>query len=429
MSRRTTLTAFVLCVLAAACPVRAQEEMEPRPGVARSRVEFSGGAATFVHCEHMSEEARYAETHYERETTTDKELTYYIFWLDAKAGINDALSFTGRLSNTNATRLWRWTMDGEPQDDLAWVAFQYAYVTVQTVPAEVAFGLLEVDRANEPLEVHYTPDRTAWTPYAIATRGSLKGVSIRRHLLGKPVDRRLPPQLRRSERLSVGSDLALGVHAEGTGRTTVSAGTVEPSEEKTYNWPSLDFIMRFPIYRGSLSLEPLVALRSHADDALKCNPDNGKGDWRTSLGFAGSYTFSPRLSARVGLGYSSFSNDDTRGAYMGSRVVGDQVVELFNAAQDNATLYMTFRPQLMLGGNALVADLKYSVFENRAPERAFDTRYLNASLLYFWRYKTKLMLMPMLRLYAQNYENPNDHERVDYSKIRICPQLLVAVTF
>jgi len=39
------------------------------------------------------------------------------------------------------------------------------------------------------------------------------------------------------------------------------------------------------------------------------------------------------------------------------------------------------------------------------------------------------MLMPALRVYAQSYENPNEHERVDYSKVRICPQLLVAVTF
>jgi len=430
--KRTETPALALALaltLAAALPAPAQEEMEPRPQAPASRVTLSGGAATFVHFERMSEEARYPETAYTRETTSDKELTYYIYWLDVKAQLNDALSFTGRLSNTNATRLWRWTMDGEPQDDLAWVAFQYAYVTVRTAPAEFAFGLLEVDRANEPLEVHYTPDRTAWTPYGVATRGSLKGVSIRRQLLGPAVDRRLPPQLRRSETLSAGADLTLGVHAEGTGKTTVESETVTPSVKTTYNWPSLDFILRFPIYRGRYFLEPVVALRSHADDVLKCDPDNGRGDWRTSLGFAGTCAFSPRVSARAGIGYSRFRNDDTRGAYLGSRVVGDQVVELFNAEQDNASLYLTLRPQITFGGNALIADVKYSVYENRAPERTFDTTYVNASLLWFWRYRTQLMLMPALRVYAQSYENPNEHERVDYSKVRICPQLLVAVTF
>jgi hypothetical protein len=429
MNKGTVLIAFLLWVIAGAFPARGQDEMAPRPEVAKGHVEFSGGAATFLHFEHSSEEAKYPETAYKRETTQDKQLTYHIYWLDAKAEINDALSFTARLSNTNATKLWKWTMDGEPQEDIAWIAFQYGYMSVKTGFADFAIGLLEVDRANEPLEVHFTPDRTAWTPYGVATRGSIKGASIRRPLLGRPVDMRLPPQLRRSQALSIAGDLTVGVHAEGTGKTTVKSDTVEPPEETTYNWPSLDFILRFPIYKGPLALEPLVALRSHADDALKCNPGNGKGDWRTSLGFSGNYTFTRSVSARVGVGYSSFSNDHTRDAYMGSRVVGDQVVELYNATQDNASLYLTFRPQLMIGGSALIADVKYSIFENRAPEQTFDTHYLNASLLYFWRYRTKLMLMPMLRVYSQSYENPNDHERVDYSKVRVCPQFLVAVTF
>lgn len=397
-------------------------------GVPAPRFKLGGGAATFLHFEHSRERSEFSDTRYTRKTLQTKNLVYNIYWLDVNVETDEAVSFTGRVSNVNATKLWRWTMDGEPQDDIAWMCFQYAYMTWKIRPAEVRLGYLAVDRANEPLEAHVTPDRTAWTPYAAATMGSMRGASVRVPLVGKLVDPALPPHLRPAA-LSVAADLTTAINTDGSGLTVIKQESLDPPETRKYNWPSLDVILRFPVSGRAASIEPLLAFRSHADADLESNPGNGRGDWRVSYGFTGNYTFSRRVSSRCGVGFSRFSNDNTRNQFVGTRVVGDQVADVYSAVKDNATMYVTLRPQVLVGTGALIGDVKYSSFEDRSPRRAFRTDYVNASIMYFARVRERLMIMPTLRLYSQSYENPNEQARVDFRKVRICPQLLMALTF
>lgn len=394
-----------------------------------AKVEFKGGAVTFLHLERLSEHYDFPETEFTKEVIKEKQLVYHIYWLEATAEVNEMLSFASRISNTNATKLWKWTMEGEPQQDIAWMSLQYAYIGVKTKPASFRLGLLEVDRANEPLEAHITPRKTSWTPFAVATMGSLKGMSVNVPLVGKRVVRKGPPNLRTPAGFRLGTDFTIAVHAEGTGRTTIKQEKVEPPEEKKYNWPSLDFILRFPLSKGGISFEPLLALRSHADDDLKCNPRNGKGDWRISYGFTSNCMLSKKLSVGCGLGFSRFSNDHTRNEYIGIRIVGDQIEEVFSEIKDNTTIYLKIRPQWLIGNGALIGEVKYSTFNDKSVPKSFVSHYVNGSVMYFMRIRQGLMLMPTLRVFGEFYENPNEHEQVEYSKIRLCPQLLTVLVF
>lgn len=429
MPKRIAPVLAALVALALAAPVRGQTD-PGRQGTAPSppKVELSGGAATFLTFERLRETSTHSETAYSKEVTQLKNLTYHIYWLDLRSRLNEALDFNARISNTNATKLWRWTMEGEPQDDLAWMSFQYAYLGVKVRSAHLDFGYLSVDRANEPLEAHFTPDRTAWTPLAVATMGSLRGVSLAVPLLGRLPDRNALPGLP-SKAPSLGLSFTTAVNSDGTGMTTIKETDVDPQETKKYNWPSLDFILRIPYSAGGLSFEPLLAVRTHADEDLKSSPGDGKGDCRLSGGLTGNYAFSSKVSLRCGLGFSRFRNPDTRDEFLGTRVVGDQTVDVYSAVKDNATVYLTCRPQWRLGPGALIGEVKYSTYRNAAPDLAFTTHYANASVMYFLRFHERLMFMPTLRLYTQSYDNPNEQEEVDYSKTRICPQALIAVTF
>ena len=401
-----------------------------RAPIARTagKLNLSGGAATFLHFERLKETSNFPETAYTKEVVQLKNLTYNIYWLDASARLNPAIDFTTRISNVSATRLWRWTMEGEPQDDTAWMSFQYAYIGVKSKSTRFELGYLAVDRANEPLEAHFTPQKTAWTPFAVATMGSIRGASVSLPLKGRAMEKNRPPFLR-TEGLALGLDFTTGINTDGTGVTTTRQPNLDPAESKTYNPPSLDFILRFPLATGALRLEPLLALRSHADEDLESNPHNGHGDWRGSYGFTGSYIFSPAFSARGGIGFSRFSNVHTRNQFLGTKVVGDQAVEVYSAVKDNATTYMTLRPQWQLGPGALIGEVKYSTYRDNAAVQAYTNHYLNASVMYFVRVYPQLMIMPTLRYYRQSYDNPNEHAQVDYDKSRVCPQLLLALTF
>jgi len=392
-------------------------------------VKFRGGAVSMLHLEYLSETSDYPETDFSREVTQEKTLTYHIYWLEANAEVNSNLSFDARISNANATKLWRWTAEGEPQEDVAWISFQYAYMNVKTVPATFKIGLLAVDRANEPLEAHFTPKKTSWTPFVAATMGSLKGASINIPLVGGKTSG--------ASGFGLATDFTVSVHSAGTGKTTIKEKSVIPPEEKKYNWPSLDFILRFPVSAGTFSIEPLFALRTFADDTLRFNPSDGKGDHRFSYGFTGSYRISRKFDLGYGLGFSSFNNEHTEGEFVGSRIISNQVVDVFNSKQHNSTMFAKLRPNLIIGQGALIGEVKYSTFNDKSFDEDFTFHYVNASILYFFRAYKRLMLMPCLRFFGEFYDNPNKHEEddanvigpVEYSKIRICPQMIVVLPF
>jgi hypothetical protein len=317
-------------------------------------------------------------------------------------------------------------------------------MSVKTVPAAFKIGLLAVDRANEPLEAHFTPKKTGWTPFVAATMGSLKGVSINIPLVGGKTSGTsglgsVPAYAGGARKAGFGlaTDFTVSMHSAGTGKTTIKEKNVIPPEENKYNWPSMDFILRFPISAGMLSVEPLVAVRTFADDTLRFNPGDGKGDHRFSYGFTGSYRISRKFDLGYGLGFSSFNNEHTEGEFVGSRIIANQVVDVFNSKQHNSTMFAKLRPNLIIGQGALIGEVKYSTFDDKSFDEDFTSHYVNASILYFLRVHKRLMLMPCLRFFGEFYDNPNKNEEddpnvtgpVEYSKTRICPQIIVVLPF
>ncbi|MDD5092414.1 MAG: hypothetical protein PHQ23_16055 [Candidatus Wallbacteria bacterium] len=364
---------------------------------------FSGGALTLMRNDYSVERSFNYNTRIQKKTTKENFSTVDWYWMDADAKVTSDLSFSFRLCNMTASKLNSLNLN-ETQQDVEWLSFQYGYIQCLEKNRTYRLGLVPVDRNAEPLEVHFTPQKTSWTSFWNSTLGSVRGGAIHWKQINKCASNEVQPAF------NIDASFVVSVNNDGAGTTVIQQALT--SEVRIEDRDSLDFIVSFPMTRKQLSLTPVLALRTKEDGA---RPDDGKGDTRFSYGLTGQKKYSSKLTVPFGIGFTSFDNDRTR------FVKG-------HARQDNESMYVRISPNYAVGKGRLVCELKYSTFEDHSKAATVTHKYPSVDVKYISRFKEKLVtLAPRVRFFGEYYKDPNTN--VKYSKIRFCPEVVFFLSF
>jgi hypothetical protein len=377
MVRSKTLLAVAMILTVLGYEARAQD------------IKWSGGGLFLVDYDRSTAVNDNRNSGVTKITTQEKNVVFGMYWLDADAEINKNLSFGARLSNISAS-MWNALMVEGSTASSQWVTFQHAYVKFNANPLPLVFrvGLLPVDRNMEPLQAHFTPQKTSWGSFWKATMGNILGVNVQFPIL--------------SGETKIDGDVTVSKFKNGDGRIVVretgKPDTIVPDDD------SLDTIVAFAISRGLFQIKPLMAVRSPVGGPFS----------RLTYGFTGFYNYSPRFSISFGMGFSALSTGNPRNSTDPN-------------AQDNRTMFLRLVPVVSLGPGNLTCDLKYSTYVDKSKEKDVLYRYPVADFKYSFKVHENLTIVfPFVR-YLGEFNN-NDNTDIHYSKNRLCTYIVLVFT-
>lgn len=365
--------------------------------------EFSGGGLSM-----FTLDISFDKLEYESDSTvktnyrTDRIIHW--FWLDANLELNNYFSFGTRICNMSAEKLASLDL-GNEVDEVSWASFQYGFIELKTKPVIIKTGLLPVDRNIEPLECHFTPQKTSWTSFWKSTLGAIPGFSLNIPLIHGKDDNKLMEQ---SQKTRFALEFTFSTHNNGKGKTVVERTGMPDS--CNYDWDTWDLIFSMPISSGGFSIKPLIAVRTCNDG---CNPKTGDGDMRISFGFSSKYKIWDNFIIPFGAGFSSFDNKNTRD------------IEGY-ISQKNSTMFFRIAPAIAIGPGKLICDMKYSTFKDKTGENNVIYQYPAADLKYIIQVHKYLTIVgPRVRIFSEFYDDANKGEK--YSKFRFCPEFILVL--
>lgn len=358
-------------------------------GAQAGEVTWGGGGLFLWDFDRSAEVSSNHNTGVNKTTTLQKNVAFDMFWLDADARINDDLSFSARLSNISAAKWNALMVEGTGSAGSEVISFQHAYAGFNFPATDLRFrvGLLPVDRNMEPLQAHFTPQKTSWGSFWKATMGNIEGVNVQ-----FPVS---------SGAVNMEGDLTISKFKNGDGRKVVSVPGHPDVITADDDWT--DLIASLPMTMGKFQFRPLAAVRSSV----------GKGGARFTEGFTSSYNYSKGFNVSLGAGYSAYNS-------------GDGVNSSDPDAENSRTVFVRVVPTVGVGKGQLMLDLKYSTFLDKSKTRDVLHRYPVADLKYSFKVHNNLTIVfPFVRYLGESYKDRNT--KIRYTKDRLCAYIVFVV--